>query len=214
MFRSPGEPASGGPFAVRAAPWKSSGRVESSCAPGGMASPFSGSPHWICPAIRSPKHRRGRRCPAGSAVLGPQLARGPPALPTCAFLHHLCGPPTLAQHPRSGAGAVAQICASELLFFSHLRTAVSLCLGGTSGAGRARRGLTPGEHAAGRAPGYAPARLAQQENRAVIRNKNTLEQQWKLHLQVKRTFSKRREDSRRGAAAHCLFMRQPVSPAL
>ena len=89
-----------------------------------------------------------------------------------------------------------------------------LCLVGTSGAGRVRRGLTLGEDAAGRALCYAPVRLARQKNQVVIQNKNTLEQQWKLHLQVKRTFSKRREDSRRGAASHCLFMRQPVSQGL
>ena len=100
------------------------------------------------------------------------------------------------------------------LFFCNVRKIMFLCLVGTSRAGCVRRGLTPGEDAAGRAPCYTPVRLARQKNRVVIQNKNTLEQQWKLHLQVKRTFSKRREDSRRGAASHCLFMRQPVSQGL
>ena len=49
-----------------------------------------------------------------------------------------------------------------------------LCLVGTSGDGRVRRGLTLGEDAAGRALCYAPVRLARQKNRVVIQNKNTL----------------------------------------
>ena len=42
------------------------------------------------------------------------------------------------------------------------------------GAGCVRRGLTPVEDAAGRAPCYARARLALQKSRDVIQNKNTL----------------------------------------
>ena len=40
MLRSPGESASGGLPAVSTALWKNSGRVENSCAPGGIARTF------------------------------------------------------------------------------------------------------------------------------------------------------------------------------
>ena len=162
------------------------------------------------PALNLPNHRKSKAQRGTPRPRGVGCSRAPAGeRPTCPS--HLRGLPTPAQHPHSAREPLHK---PAPLSFSHLRTTVFLCLGGTSGAGRVRRGLTPGEHAAGRAPGYTPARLARQENRAVIQNKNTLEQQWELHLQVKRTFSKRREDYRRGAAARCLFMRQPVSPAL